>query len=100
MIRKNPAPDQVTPPQIAATSLQPGISRNARTIAPASWPFFAPRGTRKSTTGQEGTSDSFAAMFGSLIGTSTTTSYIEGAAGVAAGGRTGLTAVFVANCSS
>src|SRR5262245_54964461 len=41
-------------------------------------------------------SDSFAAMFGSLIGTSTTTSYIESAAGVAAGGRTGLTAVTVA----
>ncbi len=40
--------------------------------------------------------DSFAAMFGSLIGTSTTTSYIESAAGVSAGGRTGLTAVFVA----
>jgi adenine/guanine/hypoxanthine permease len=40
--------------------------------------------------------DSFAAMFGSLIGTSTTTSYIESAAGVAAGGRTGLTAAFVA----
>jgi AGZA family xanthine/uracil permease-like MFS transporter len=40
--------------------------------------------------------DSFAAMFGALIGTSTTTSYIESAAGVAAGGRTGLTAVFVA----
>jgi AGZA family xanthine/uracil permease-like MFS transporter len=41
-------------------------------------------------------SDSFAAMFGSLIGTSTTTSYIESAAGVSAGGRTGLAAVFVA----
>jgi len=40
--------------------------------------------------------DSFAAMFGALIGTSTTTSYIESAAGVAAGGRTGLTAVTVA----
>jgi AGZA family xanthine/uracil permease-like MFS transporter len=40
--------------------------------------------------------DSFAAIFGSLIGTSTTTSYIESAAGVSAGGRTGLTAVFVA----
>ena len=39
--------------------------------------------------------DSFAAMFGSIIGTSTTTSYIESAAGVAAGGRTGLTAAFV-----
>jgi AGZA family xanthine/uracil permease-like MFS transporter len=41
-------------------------------------------------------SDSFAAMFGSLIGTSTTTSYIESASGVAAGGRTGLTALVVA----
>ena len=41
-------------------------------------------------------SDSFAAMFGAVIGTSTTTSYIESAAGVAAGGRTGLTAAFVA----
>jgi AGZA family xanthine/uracil permease-like MFS transporter len=39
--------------------------------------------------------DSFAAMFGSLIGTSTTTSYIESASGVAAGGRTGLTAVTI-----
>jgi adenine/guanine/hypoxanthine permease len=39
--------------------------------------------------------DSFAAMFGALIGTSTTTSYIESASGIAAGGRTGLTAFFV-----
>jgi AGZA family xanthine/uracil permease-like MFS transporter len=35
-------------------------------------------------------------MFGSLIGTSTTTSYIESAAGVSAGARTGLSSVFVA----
>src|SRR4051812_7374181 len=42
------------------------------------------------------TADSFAAMFGSAIGTSTTTSYIESTSGVAAGGRTGLTAVVVA----
>src|SRR5262245_15492165 len=41
-------------------------------------------------------SDSFAAMFGALIGTSTTTSYIESAAGTSAGGRTGLTDLFVA----
>jgi AGZA family xanthine/uracil permease-like MFS transporter len=40
-------------------------------------------------------SDSVAAMGGSLLGTSTTTSYIESAAGVNAGGRTGLTAVVV-----
>jgi len=39
--------------------------------------------------------DSAAALFGSLLGTSTTTSYIESAAGVSAGGRTGLTAVVV-----
>ena len=49
--------------------------------------------------------DSTAAMAGSLLGTSTTTSYIESAAGVSAGGRTGLTAVVVAilfcwRCSS
>ncbi|WP_237046384.1 NCS2 family permease [Aquipseudomonas alcaligenes] len=41
-------------------------------------------------------SDSAAAMGGSLLGTSTTTSYIESASGVAAGGRTGLTAIVVA----
>ena len=40
--------------------------------------------------------DSTAAMAGSLLGTSTTTSYIESAAGTAAGGRTGLTACVVA----
>jgi len=40
--------------------------------------------------------DSSAAMVGSLLGTSTTTSYIESAAGVSAGGRTGLTAIVVA----
>ncbi len=38
-------------------------------------------------------SDSTATVFGSLAGTSATTSYIESAAGVEAGGRTGLTAV-------
>jgi len=40
--------------------------------------------------------DSAAAMGGSLLGTSTTTSYVESASGVAAGGRTGLTALTVA----
>lgn len=40
--------------------------------------------------------DSTAAMAGSLLGTSTTTSYVESAAGVSVGGRTGLTAVTVA----
>jgi AGZA family xanthine/uracil permease-like MFS transporter len=41
------------------------------------------------------TTDSVATIAGSLAGTSTVTSYIESAAGVAAGGRTGLTAVTV-----
>lgn len=40
--------------------------------------------------------DSSAAIAGSLLGTSTTTSYIESASGVRAGGRTGLTAIIVA----
>lgn len=40
--------------------------------------------------------DSAATMIGAALGTSTTTSYIESAAGVDAGGRTGLTAVVVA----
>lgn len=40
--------------------------------------------------------DSSASIIGSLAGTSNTTSYIESAAGVAAGGRTGLTGVVVA----
>lgn len=39
--------------------------------------------------------DSTATVAGAMLGTSTTTSYVESAAGVAAGGRTGLTAVFV-----
>jgi AGZA family xanthine/uracil permease-like MFS transporter len=40
--------------------------------------------------------DSVACIIGATLGTSTTTSYIESAAGVDAGGRTGLTAVVVA----
>jgi len=40
--------------------------------------------------------DSTATVVGAGLGTSSTTSYIESAAGVAAGGRTGLTAVVVA----
>ena len=39
--------------------------------------------------------DSSASIAGSLLGTSTTTSYIESGAGIASGGRTGLTAVTV-----
>ena len=43
--------------------------------------------------------DSTATMAGAALGTSTTTSYIESAAGISAGGRTGLTALTVGRCS-
>jgi AGZA family xanthine/uracil permease-like MFS transporter len=39
--------------------------------------------------------DSTSAMVGAVLGSSTTTSYIESASGIKAGGRTGLTAVVV-----
>ena len=42
--------------------------------------------------------DSFAAIISSLFGTSTVVSYIESAAGIQAGGRTGLTAITTAVC--
>ncbi|MGL4363424.1 MAG: NCS2 family permease [Cellulosilyticaceae bacterium] len=40
--------------------------------------------------------DAVATTVGACLGTSTTTTYVESASGVAEGGRTGLTAVFVA----
>ena len=42
--------------------------------------------------------DSVATVCGACLGTSTTTTYVESAAGVGAGGRTGLTAFSVAVC--
>jgi AGZA family xanthine/uracil permease-like MFS transporter len=42
--------------------------------------------------------DASAAMVGACLGTSTVTSYIESAAGVEEGGRTGLTSLVVAGC--
>lgn len=42
--------------------------------------------------------DSVATIFGSLLGTSNTTTYVESAVGIKAGGRTGLTAVTIACC--
>ena len=41
-------------------------------------------------------SDSFSATIGAMFGTTPSTAYIESSAGVAAGGRTGLTTVTVA----
>jgi AGZA family xanthine/uracil permease-like MFS transporter len=40
--------------------------------------------------------DSIATSLGAIIGTSNTTTYVESAAGIGAGGRTGLTSVVVA----
>jgi AGZA family xanthine/uracil permease-like MFS transporter len=40
--------------------------------------------------------DSIATSIGAIFGTSNTTTYVESAAGIGAGGRTGLTAVVVA----
>ena len=42
--------------------------------------------------------DAIATTVGAVLGTSTTTTYVESAAGVAQGGRSGLTAFFVAVC--
>ena len=42
--------------------------------------------------------DSIATVTGACLGTSTTTTYVESAAGVGAGGRTGLTAFAIAAC--
>jgi AGZA family xanthine/uracil permease-like MFS transporter len=44
------------------------------------------------------TADATASVIGAALGTSPVTSYVESAAGVSAGGRTGLTAVVVAVC--
>jgi AGZA family xanthine/uracil permease-like MFS transporter len=44
------------------------------------------------------TADAIATVCGALLGTSTTTTYIESASGVAQGGRTGLTGVTTALC--
>ena len=40
--------------------------------------------------------DSTGTMIGALLGTSNVTTYLESSAGIEAGGRTGLTSVFVA----
>ncbi|MBT1451877.1 NCS2 family permease [Glaciecola sp. XM2] len=48
--------------------------------------------------GRAMTADASAGVIGAALGTSPVTSYVESAAGVSAGGRTGLTAVVVAIC--
>ncbi len=66
-----------------------GLSRRAKLVGPdGSMPKM----------GRALTADSLATMTGALFGTSTTTSYIESAAGIEAGGRTGLTSVTTGLC--
>lgn len=48
--------------------------------------------------GQALTADSIATIGGALLGTSTTTSYIESSAGIESGGKTGLTSVITGVC--
>jgi adenine/guanine/hypoxanthine permease len=60
------------------------VTKRAGLIAPIT-PF--PASTESSF------ADATATVFGSLVGTSTVTSYVESTAGVAAGGRSGVTAI-------
>ena len=48
--------------------------------------------------GRAMTADATGTICGACLGTSTVTSYVESAAGVEAGGRTGFTAIFTACC--
>lgn len=68
-----------------ATGTMMGIAKRAGLI----------QGDKPNNLGRALFSDSFAILGGSLLGTSSTTAYIESAAGVQAGGRTGLTALVV-----
>ncbi|WP_189403596.1 NCS2 family permease [Alteromonas halophila] len=66
-----------------------GVSRRANLLTPTG---KLPR------MGNAMTADAAASIAGAGLGTSPVTSYVESAAGVSAGGRTGLTAVVVALC--
>lgn len=107
------------PPSLASTFLQLDFSRAAES---AFWivaltmffvDFFDTAGTLVGVSHRAGLldkdgnlprlrqaliADSSATTIGSLLGTSNTTSYIESAAGVSAGGRTGLASVVTAIC--
>lgn len=104
------------PPSLTPTFLKLDV-RSA--LAPVMWPFivvflfmvlFDTVGTLVGVAEQAGfikdnrlprareafTSDALATTLGACLGTSTVTSYIESAAGIAQGGRTGMTALVVA----
>lgn len=69
-----------------ATGTMIGVASRARLIEPG----------KPNRLGKALLADSSAIVAGSFLGTSSTTAYIESAAGVQAGGRTGLTALTVA----
>ncbi len=114
-------------PSAAVVSLPPSLAPTffkmdlARAVMPVMWPFilivlfmdvFDTVGTLVGVGEQAGfikdnklprakqamLADQAGTLVGSLFGTSTVTSYIESAAGVEAGGRTGLTALTTAAC--
>jgi AGZA family xanthine/uracil permease-like MFS transporter len=66
-----------------------GVSRRANLLTPEG---------KLPKIGAAMTADAAASVVGAVIGTSPVTSYVESAAGVSAGGRTGLTSIFVALC--
>jgi AGZA family xanthine/uracil permease-like MFS transporter len=105
-----------SPPSVTPTFLKMDLGH---ALSPVMWPFlivflfmvfFDTVGTLIGVAEQAGfmkdnklprarqafVSDAAATVVGAALGTSTVTSYIESAAGVEAGGRTGLTAVTVA----
>jgi adenine/guanine/hypoxanthine permease len=66
-----------------------GVSRRANLLTPdGKLPKIGPAMT----------ADATASVVGAALGTSPVTSYVESAAGVSAGGRTGLTSIVVALC--
>lgn len=69
-----------------ATGTLMGVARRAGLL----------EGTQYKGLGRALFADSIAIFFGSLLGTSSTTAYIESASGVQAGGRTGMTALTIA----
>ncbi len=115
----SPAPESVvsTPPSLAPTAFQLDIAAAlevgllAIVFAFLMVDLFDTSGTLVAVLNEAGltdrdgrvpglrralVADSSATILGALAGTSTATSYIESAAGVRAGGRTGLTALVVA----
>ncbi|MEW9798222.1 NCS2 family permease [Alteromonas sp. CYL-A6] len=66
-----------------------GVSRRANLLTPAG---------KLPKMGSAMTADAAASVAGAVLGTSPVTSYVESAAGVSSGGRTGLTAITVAGC--